>query len=115
MVAPPRPPKPPKRPQVCARLIQNAPYGRVDVCNLEAGHDTMINPTPHHGKYHGIVWDEWISKSGRRIPNIIDQGEPFEQERLEGGIPVPEQTQRHMIDRASDERFGHQAGRIPRP
>jgi len=89
-----------KKPRVCGALVQNADYGRVDVCGEEAGHDAMLNATPHRGMYRGMVWESYRDKGGRKKTNIIDQGEPFEQERLEGGAPVPHEVQRHLIERA---------------
>jgi hypothetical protein len=107
----PRAPRAAKPPRVCSALVTNAAYGRTDVCGLEEGHDKMLNPSPHRGIYRGMVWETWRDRGGRKHTNIIDQGEPFEEERLEGGKPIPHEVQQHMIDRATDERFGHQAGR----
>lgn len=88
-------------PRICGALVQNADYGRVDVCGEESGHDAMLNPTPHRGMYRGMVWESFRDVRGRKRSNIINQGSPFEEERLEGGTPVPHEVQRHLIDRAA--------------
>jgi hypothetical protein len=85
---------------VCGALVQNADFGRVDVCGLETGHDTMLDPVPHKGMYRGMVWESFRDIKGRKQNNIIDQGRAFDEERLEGGKAVPHEVQRHMIDRA---------------
>lgn len=87
-------------PRVCGALVQNTDYGRVDVCGEESGHDAMLNPTPHRGMYRGMVWETFQDARGRKRSNIIDQGQPFEEERLEGGEPVSHKVQRHLIESA---------------
>jgi hypothetical protein len=93
-------PRASKKPRVCGALVQNADFGRVDVCGLESGHDQMLNATPHEGMYRGMKWETHRDLKGRPRYNIIDQGRPFDEERLEGGAPVPHEVQRHMIDKA---------------
>lgn len=99
------------KPSVCGALVQNQPYGRTDVCGLEAGHEKMLNPEPFHiGRYRGMKWETYRDpKTGKKRNNIIDQGRSFEEERLEGGTPVPPRVQRHLIDRARP------GGHVPPP
>ena len=54
---PRRSPRVPAVPKVCGALVTNQAHGRTDVCGLESGHDKMLSPTPHRGRWRDMVWE----------------------------------------------------------
>lgn len=87
--------------------MQNAHYGRTDVCGDPDGHSGH-----HHGVYHHMVWETYTDQHGRRKRNIIDQGEHHRGDRRVAGRPVhyPEDLGRPARPPAPEYQARHSRG-----
>lgn len=85
----------------CAKLVQNAPYGRVDVCGEPEGHGG-----PHRGMHRGMVWETYRA-GGRTKNNIIDQGTDLPGDRVAAGKELREIPRRQIDRGAYDYRGRH--------